>query len=326
MSNYIGGVTLQNGTVSTDGIDIVDNEITTNRSNDNLVISANGTGQVELGVPFDQINTNTRYDYGVNTSYYNGAVNNTRIQANNAGQYGILAATDAGSNTEWGSEVRTELDMAGYSMASNTRGAYSKKYNTVVRNDVATASTINLARSLHSNFTLDSNLGDITINSLQTCYSNTSLEVTSGRTGTITDAYAFYANGPVNGGGGGTNVVTNSYGFYVADTSIATNQYGFWDAGANLSRFGAVILANQAGDPATVADSAHIYAKDDAGSSEVYVRDEAGNVTKISPHNQAGEWEYYSVNKNTGKTVRINMERAIKLLEQLTGETLIENQ
>jgi hypothetical protein len=83
MSNYIGGVTLQNGTVSTDGIDIVDNEITTNRSNDNLVISANGTGQVELGVPFDQVNNNSRYDYGVNTAYYNGAVSNTRIQANN---------------------------------------------------------------------------------------------------------------------------------------------------------------------------------------------------------------------------------------------------
>ena len=216
--------------------------------------------------------------------------------------------------------------MAGYSMASNTRGAYSKKYNTVVRNDQSTASTINLARSLNPNFTLDSNAGDITINTLQTCYSSTSLEVDSGKTGTITNAYAFYANGPVSGGVGGTNVVTNSYGFYVADTSIATNEYGFWDAGANLSRFGAVILANQAGDPDTVTDSAHIYAKDDAGSSEVYVRDEAGNVTKISPHNTAGEWEYYSVNRNTGKTVRVNMERMIRKLEELTGESFIENE
>jgi hypothetical protein len=75
-----------------------------------------------------------------------------------------------------------------------------------------------------------------------------------------------------------------------------------------------------------VADSAHIYAKDDAGSSEVYVRDEAGNVTKISPHNTAGEWEYYSVNRNTGKTVRINMEALVREVEQLSGKKFIENE
>jgi len=70
----------------------------------------------------------------------------------------------------------------------------------------------------------------------------------------------------------------------------------------------------------------HSYAKDDASSSEVYVKDEAGNVTKISPHNTAGEWEYYSVNKNTGKTVRVNMERMIKDIEGLTGNTYIESE
>jgi hypothetical protein len=75
-----------------------------------------------------------------------------------------------------------------------------------------------------------------------------------------------------------------------------------------------------------VTDSSHIYAKDDGGSSEVHVRDEAGNVTKISPHNEQGEWEFYSKNTRTGKTVRINMEKAIKVLERLSGETLIEQE
>ena len=149
----------------------------------------------------------------------------------------------------------------------------------------------------------------------------------TGLTATITNGYGVYSHGVQDDGGAGTKTTTNYYHFFAAGSAITpSNQYAFYDNANLLSRFGAVILANQAGDPATVADSAHIYAKDDAGSSEVYVRDEAGNVTKISPHNQAGEWEYYSVNKNTGKTVRINMERAIKLLEQLTGETLIENQ
>ena len=80
-------------------------------------------------------------------------------------------------------------------------------------------------------------------------------------------------------------------------------------------------------DPATEADKAHIYAKDDEASyAEVFVRDEAGNVTKISPHNAQGEWEYYSRNTKTGKTVRINMEEMIRDLEKLTGKTYIKNE
>jgi hypothetical protein len=90
--------------------------------------------------------------------------------------------------------------------------------------------------------------------------------------------------------------------------------------------FDAPIALTVGSDPATVANTAHIYAKDEASSAEVYVRDEAGNVTKISPHNAQGEWEYYSRNTRTGKTVRINMEEMIRDLEQLTGKTYIKDQ
>jgi hypothetical protein len=85
-------------------------------------------------------------------------------------------------------------------------------------------------------------------------------------------------------------------------------------------------LSVSASDPNTVANAAHIYAKDESSSAEVYVRDEAGNVTKISPHNADGEWEYYSRNTRTGKTVRVNMEQMIRDLEQLTGKTYIKDQ
>ena len=79
-------------------------------------------------------------------------------------------------------------------------------------------------------------------------------------------------------------------------------------------------------DPTTVANNAHIYAKDESSSAEVYVRDEAGNVTKISPHNSQGEWEYYSRNTRTGKTVRINMEEMIRDIEKITGKKYIKNE
>ena len=71
---------------------------------------------------------------------------------------------------------------------------------------------------------------------------------------------------------------------------------------------GHIGLKVQSGDAAADGDHAHIYAKDDTSSAEVYVRDEAGNVTKLSPHYQKGNWEYFSRNVITGKVVRVDME------------------
>ena len=89
---------------------------------------------------------------------------------------------------------------------------------------------------------------------------------------------------------------------------------------------GVMAMAVESGDPSTVANKAHIYAKDDSASAEVYVRDEAGNVTKLSPHNKQGEWEYFSRNTKTGKTVRVNMEEMIKDIEKLTGKKYIKEE
>jgi len=89
---------------------------------------------------------------------------------------------------------------------------------------------------------------------------------------------------------------------------------------------GHVELGVLASDPSGTADHAHIYAKDDSSSAEVFVRDEAGNVTKLSPHNEKGNWEYYSKNVKTGKVVRIDMEEMIKDLEQLTGKKYIKEE
>jgi len=54
--------------------------------------------------------------------------------------------------------------------------------------------------------------------------------------------------------------------------------------------------------------------------------DEGGNETKLGPHNEEGEWEFYSRNTKTGKVTRINMERMIRKLEEFTGETFIEHE
>ena len=89
---------------------------------------------------------------------------------------------------------------------------------------------------------------------------------------------------------------------------------------------GAGILAVKNGTAPTVqgADQAYLYAKDDASESHIYTMDEGGNETKLGPHNDNGEWEFYSRNVKTGKVVRVNMERMIRKLEELTGDTFIE--
>lgn len=97
----------------------------------------------------------------------------------------------------------------------------------------------------------------------------------------------------------------------------------FTTAKARIDSSGRLALRTSS-DPGTLNDNAHIYSKNISGHAEMFVRDSQGNVTQISPHNEEGEWEYFSRNVNTGKVVRINMEKMIRKLEQLTGESFIE--
>ncbi len=91
----------------------------------------------------------------------------------------------------------------------------------------------------------------------------------------------------------------------------------------NIVSNGYIQLKQQNSHPSTVADHAHVYAKVDVSDTEIYVQDSAGNNTRLSSHNEEGEWEYYSYNKRTGKSIRINMEKMIRTLEAITGEKFI---
>jgi hypothetical protein len=335
MNNLIGGVTLQNGAISTDGITINDNEITTSRSNDNLNISANGTGRLVMsanGSGYEGADSDNPRNIGYHED--TAATFGTYSTANllkgvwkiDSGQSDSTSSSD-----RWRNTLQIDLDLNGKDSTSTssalTRGPQNLQ-RVYVRNtggaDV-TLGNVNGGQNFIQFFL--QNTHDMTVT--EAAGHSTSIEssINSGRTLTLPNSYGYHSSGLLSPGGGGTLSATNFTHFYAQkNTASATNEYGFYAEDGMLSRFGAVILGNLGSDPSTVADSAHIYAKDDAGSSEVYVRDEAGNVTKVSPHNTAGEWEYYSVNRNTGKTVRVNMERMIRKLEELTGESFIENQ
>ena len=128
----------------------------------------------------------------------------------------------------------------------------------------------------------------------------------------------------------GSSTTVNAYRIHMLrgiGGAVSENVTVAGDQGiSGIKTFTSPVVLQVSSDPSTVSNSAHIYAKDESASAEVYVRDEAGNVTKISPHNAQGEWEYYSRNTRTGKTVRINMEELVRDIEQLTGKTYIKDQ
>ena len=88
---------------------------------------------------------------------------------------------------------------------------------------------------------------------------------------------------------------------------------------------GALILKKRETDEGAEVDSGKIYAKEEEDeSTAIYALDSAGNETKLSSHNEEGEWVYFSQNIKTGKKVKINMEKMIRKLEQITGESFFE--
>ena len=141
----------------------------------------------------------------------------------------------------------------------------------------------------------------------------------SGSTVTVKAASTSGASTTVNGYR--VHMLRGSAGASTADTVLVSTTQTI----SGAKTFSSPIALTVGSDPSTATNNAHIYAKDESSSAEVFVKDEAGNVTKISPHNEQGEWEYFSRNTKTGKTVRVNMEEMIRDIEKLTGKTYIKN-
>jgi hypothetical protein len=337
------------GDIQTQAVSITDNLITTNRSNDNLYISANGTGRVNLGdVKLEDADYwgmmfgNASRIKGTALTYEDLAVNPNDLTDRELG-HGIYQGTKitaSSTNSNFRPRallVGSAVDLAGFSYTNtnNFRGPLGAQIYGAVSNGTGTDVTCNTIRGVESSASVND-------------FTNTSGAITvvdaignfcanyHDRNGTgdinVTNDYGFkFAPESYNAGGGtGVTTITNSYAFHCqagSGNATVTNAYAFYSTDATASsRMGAIRLDNQSGDPTHGADFSWIYAKDAASSSEVYVKDEAGNVTQISPHNEAGEWQYWSENIKTGKKVRINMERMIKRLEEITGETFIESE
>lgn len=86
-----------------------------------------------------------------------------------------------------------------------------------------------------------------------------------------------------------------------------------------IARYQNYIAMKVISAPSVVSGHALLYAKTDT-NSEMFVKDDANNETKISPHNKDNEWEFFSRNLNSGKVVKIQMQKLMKRLNDLFGE------
>jgi len=336
------------GASNLDGVTITDNTISTNDSNANLVIGTNGTGLIELSTDDSSIFEGTKYtDFFGGTSNIRGVVINTNqeVNANTTGRNYMnvvnqdtkLITASSSSNSNFRQRTMlvtntTDMNAFSYTRSGFSRGPVALTFGSTAMNSGGSASTLKTLRGFDAQagiyVSTASNLAsDLTINAVyganSTIYSADDDGSASG-TATVDNAYNYRASYYKTSG----DVITNIYAYYNegAEDNAATNRYAFYseDAAAQ-SRMGAIRLDNT-GDPTHGDGFGWIFAKDDSGSSEVHVVDEAGNITKISPHNTAGDWEYYSKNTITGKTVRVNMEAMIKEVEKLSGKTFIETE
>ena len=214
------------------------------------------------------------------------------------------------------------ISASSSSGASTTVNAYRINLQRDAETNVANTVSLNGAQTISGTKTLadDVKLKFGTGGDLEIYHNGSNSYIDDAGTGTL-----FYRSG--------TQTFQNAAGSKTMATFNAANSVDlnynnstkFQTANTGVALTGVMAMAVESGDPSTVANSAHIYSKDESSSAEVFVRDEAGNVTKISPHNEEGEWEYYSRNTKTGKTVRVNMEEMIKDIEKLTGKSYIKN-
>ena len=335
------------GDISSEGIQLVDNKISASRTNDTLFLAPAGTGLVNIGNSDFAADVGGLSYGGYGSGHERGNVltyadlthtpGSDRQYANWInGSWKTDGADTTSSNGRYrGLIVEAAVDLNGSSIthSSKSRGIQGLNAESLIQNTSADLGTISTVTGFIGYFYVVPWAGSVAVTDCIGC--SASGDIDAGYLGgsnsiTVTNATAFRSPGMSHYGASGsvTTAVTNSYEFYASGISNATNPWVFYDAttagGNGNSRLGAIQLYRQSSAPSGVAEAAHIYALDDSASAEVYVKDEAGNATKISPHNEKGEWEYYSKNTVTGKTVRVNMEKMIRKLEEFTGESFIK--
>jgi hypothetical protein len=240
-----------------------------------------------------------------NLSFLNGfqiLLNSNAINATSTGLVVIPAATatDATSGAIQGSIYKIRLAGSGTISA-----AYGFSNQVHLASSVGSY-TVDTAKA--AEFVLWHASNDTNDHTLTNYYGVHSRGMDYSETGSLSGTdwrHAYYENFPDFGG-----TVANVAGLWIDKQTYGMNNYG--------------IVLNGDGEGADIVFGASQQASIYSSSGLLYATDKNGNITQFSPHDpETGEWIYYSKNTKTGVVKRVNMEKLVKAVERLTGETFM---
>jgi hypothetical protein len=233
-------------TIGNDAVTIDDNTITTSRSNDNLFLTANGTGRVEA---IESLANSTLYSnwWGTHTRIKGLAVSREDLSVDadttdreygHAFHLGNKLTNGSSSNSNWRPRSligNSAVDMDGndYTRTGNSRGPTGVGASAVAFNsNGSTAATLNAMRggamaAAISDY--NSPTQNITVNNAIAVDGQIAVEGNGTSNKVITNGYSVYAAAYVDEGGTGTSGITNYYAFYTP-ASAGTNNYAFYSA------------------------------------------------------------------------------------------------
>jgi hypothetical protein len=254
--NRLGGVTLQNGAISTDGITINDNNISTTRSNDSLNITANGTGRVMISANDSRGDNNILIasENPKNVMIYEDA-NAVFGQYNYANYIKGYYKIDSGQSNSTSSSDRyrnvleTELDLNGKDSTSTStflsRGPMGSNSLVRIRNTGGTDVTLGNANGGQNGLTVYANTtNNITVTEAAGHSSFVEGGTDTGLTAAFTEAHGYYSLGLQQFGSGTTTATTFTHFHAVPSVGTVTNEYAFYaeDAGMNNLIGGVTLL------------------------------------------------------------------------------------
>ena len=230
--------------IANDGVIIDDNTIKTSRSNDDLLLQANGTDRINIMEPLES-NTRWTSDDGNTARIKSFAVSKANLSVDadttdreygSAFHYETKLSNGSTSNSNFRPRtlnILGSIDMDGndYTRSGASRGPAALYAQTRALNS-SSSSAANLQTLVNINAgsgisDFDNPAQNLTVEDARAVYAAPFVEGNGNGALSITNGYAFYAEGYIDKGGSGAGTMDNYYAFY-AGAAPGTNNYAFY--------------------------------------------------------------------------------------------------